>query len=61
MPSGIRGAGIRNAGMPGQSSSRSSWGVRPMAMLGAPVFRITTPMLPGSRENASKEVRNFSD
>jgi hypothetical protein len=52
---------IRGAGMPGHSSSRSSWGVRPMAMLGAPVSRITTSMVPDPRRNTSIQVRNFSD
>jgi hypothetical protein len=32
-----------------------------MAMLGAPVSRITKPMISASEENASNEVRNFSD
>jgi hypothetical protein len=54
-------AGIRNAGMPGHISSRSSWGVRPMATLGAPDFRITTSMVPAREQIASNQVRNFSD
>jgi hypothetical protein len=32
-----------------------------MAMLGAPVSRITKPMVPGPAENTSNQVRNFSD
>jgi AcrR family transcriptional regulator len=32
-----------------------------MAMLGAPVFRITKSMVPASAENTSTQVRNFSD
>jgi hypothetical protein len=61
MPSGIRRSGIRSAGVRGHISSRSSWGVRPMAMLGAPVSRITELMVPGPAENTSNQVRNFSD
>jgi hypothetical protein len=61
MPSGIGRSGIRSAGVRGHISSRSSWGVRPMAMLGAPVSRITKPMIPAPAENTSNLVRNFSD
>jgi hypothetical protein len=61
MPGGIRRSGIRSAGVQGHISSRSSWGVRPMAMLGAPVSRITQPMVPDPAENASNQVRNFPD
>jgi hypothetical protein len=32
-----------------------------MAMLGAPVSRITQPMVPAGAENTSIQVRNFSD
>ena len=60
MPSGSA-PGIRSAAVPGHISSRSSWGVRPMAMLGAPVSRITQLMVPGPEINTSNQVRNFSD
>jgi hypothetical protein len=32
-----------------------------MAMLGAPVIRITTAMVAVAEQNASVQVRNFSD
>src|SRR5437764_14567141 len=42
-------------------SSCSSCGVRPTAMLGAPVFRITRSIVTAAPENASILVRNYSD
>jgi hypothetical protein len=61
MPSGTGGRGIRSAGVRRHISSCSSWGVRPMAMLGAPFSRIMKPMVPAPAENTSNQVRNFSD